>query len=260
MNVIDEKHTGGKQPRWWNTFNYLNHPFEKTLDIMLWIPFERIVEGPDGLRLTASCTSTGSITAKQVDLLIKSEEVSPVYMADMSSDEEYSMAEICLWGMQDATEIRTGVKDTFTQEEVESAMRRRSEGIDDLERFLNTLSNKGNFTDEELLMFGDMKHNDYLNSKFNRDYNLFSYENKLRNSKTAYTEITNQSLYYQQYIPIGFMVLDKNGDAVAVLVYNSPMKREIYTTDNSNNIVDVEQKDSYYSAESARLGVIRNLE
>ncbi len=259
INEVEKKITGKNQSRWWNTFNGLTHPFGVSAEIMLWIPFERFTEGPDGVQLISSCTATSSITGYQVSLLIKSGDVSPIYMAETTPDKTYSMAELCMWRIDDATEIKTTVTNSFTTDEIKASVKSRSESIDDMERFLNALSSKGNFTDDELFRFGEMGTSAYFNSKFNRDYRLSHYEDKLRNSKTTHVEVTNQKLYYQQYTPIGVIILDENGDAVAILIYNTPLQKEIYTTDFNNNIISLEQKEYDWDIERTRRFAIRNL-
>lgn len=259
INEVEKKITGKNQSRWWNTFNGLTHPLGVYAEIMMWMPFERFTDGPDGVQLISSCTATSSITGNQVSLLIKSGDVSPIYMAETTPDKVYSMAELCMWRIDDATEIKTTVTKTYTPDEIASELKSRSEGMDSMERFLNTISNKGNFTDDELYSFNQMSTNDYFNSKFNRDYRLSHYEDKLRNSKTTHVKVTNQNLYYQQYTPIGVIILDENGDAVAILIYNTPLHREIYTTDFNNSIISLEQKEYDWDIERIRRFAIRNL-
>lgn len=259
LNEIEQKLTGKNQPRWWNTINGLTYFTGVTSEVMLWMPFERFDDGPEGVRLTVSCSTKGTITGYQLSLLTKLGELSPIYMTNLIPEKSYSMAELCMRKVDDATEIKTTITDSFTSREIEDSMKSRAESIDNMERFLNTISSKGNFTDDELFTFGQMSSNDYFNSKFNRDYRLSDYEKKLRNSKTKHVEISNQKLYHQQFTPIGVILLDENDDAVAILTYNTPVKREIYTTDHSNNVISLEQKESYWSVENARKFAIRNL-
>lgn len=259
LNQLDRQLTGGSQPRWWNSFNGLTFRPRQLDDILVWIPFKRFTQGYKALRLLTNCTASDSATGEELRLLIKSGEMDPIYFTALDPNREYSIAELCLWKMDDATEISHTVSNTYSDSEIRANLESRRQSMDNHERLLNTISNRGSFTDDELFRLGEMRTSDYFDSQNTRDYLLSEYESKMRKSTTTHVEVHNQRLFYHHYQPVGVIAFDENESAVAIMIYNNPRQTEVYEADFSNDISGVEKRGPYGNRESLRIFAIRNL-
>jgi len=259
LDELDRQYTQGKQVRWWNAFNGLEYIPRQGREVLVWLPFSRFAEGPDGLSVCNLCTDSDTITGKEAQLLMKAGAVSPVYLDGLDAAETYRMAELCMWEVEDATEIYTTVTNTFSESEIRDAMKSKNESMDNHERLLNALQDRGAFTDDELHTFGQMKTSAFFDSQWNRDLTLSRYEDKLRNAKTTHTRVENQKMYHHYYRPVGILVMNQDQSVAAVLMYHERKQTEVYLMDSNKVIYESRKRGPYGDLETNRIAAIRGL-
>lgn len=260
LNQLDRRVSGGKISRWWNNmeaFDYIPYLPEP---ILLWMPFSRVVTSPQGLRLCPSCTAEDSIAGQQLQLLIKAGELAPMYMDSLDDESTYSIAELCLWTIRDATRISASQHQRYSDADIRNRTRQFEEGMDRFERFSNTVLHNESMTDSERYLCSQMKDSDYFDSQFTRQTLSLEYESSLRNRTETRVEVSDQQMYEQRYQPVGVIVLRDDGTAAAVLVYTQIRKTEVYKVNGEKIVFDIEQIGSLGNYETCRTKMSVNLE
>ncbi len=259
LNDQDRELTGGKAARWWNVYNGIEHPNVYPDDLMIWLPFKRLVEGPNGLTLCPLLSDEDTIRGKELDLLIRSGELAPVYSEALDPDAEYHIAELCQWSIRDATFVYKTVSKTYDEKEIKAAVQERNQSFNRHEEFLNTLQGKGYFTNEELFLGNQMSSSNFFNSQFLRDQLINDYRTRLENAKTTEVHVQNQEFYHQNFRPIGVIVFDSDYYIQSIQIYQNPKKPERYTMDQNKTIHKIEEAGLSGSREGDRLFALRNL-
>ena len=259
LNQLDSSLTGGGKVRWWNNFDgfHFNPYFPSQL--LLWMPFNRVTMGPDMLKLMPHCTATSTITGAELELLIKSGDVSPVYQKALEGDRVYNFAELCFWEIFDAIEIEKRTTKAYTEGEISSALEERSRRMDNFESLLNTVTGEGNFTSEEMFSFGKMQSSDYFESRNARNNLLREQEKRMRNAETTETVLKNKLFYEHRYSPVGVIAFNEDGMAEAILVYKEPRQTEVYTVTSENDIYASNVDSAFRDEETNRTYVLRSL-
>lgn len=261
LNTLDRQHTGGKIPRWWNQLDGLNFFTVLPQEVLIWMPAERLTEGPDGLTTVPICTDADDrITEAEVKLLQKAGVIRPIYVGKPDPEGQYHIAELCLWSIQDAAWVRQEQVDSFTEKEIRDAVRSRDEDFNKGEQFLNLLQNKGSFTNEELHLAGQMSTGDFFNSQFLRERHIRNYQERLRNAKTVKTSIENRTLYRQYFRPVGIILFDEKIENISyIMIYEQERPGEGYLMDANKVIHEIKKYTPGGTPEGNRISAIRNL-
>ena len=252
LNRLDRELTGGKTPRWWNAFNGLDYAGRDIDAVVLWVPFTRFEEVHEGLRLSAACTATDTLNGNLIECLVHGGEASRVYGGELDPQREYRIAELCLWRIKDATQVRRTEMRVYEDHEIPGQMKAYAERLDEMERMFNLLGRHDLSTDEEMHLMGRMSTSDFFKSQMNREYLTNSYARKLQEETYTRVEVENREIYCQEFRPMGIVVLEGER-VVQVLVYRQARPYEEYYTDQSKVIYNLDTHEVNGSHEADRL-------
>ena len=260
LNQLDQRVSGGKIPRWWNKMVGFDYVPCLPEPILLWMPFSRVATCHHGLRLCPSCTAEDTITGQELKLLIKAGEMEPMYMDPLDDDGKYSIAELCLWSIQDATQVSVSQHQRYSNAEIRNRTRQFEEGMDRFERFSNTVLHNDSMTDSERYLCSRMKDSDYFDSQFTRQTLSLEYDSHLRNQTETRVVVSDQQMYEQNYQPVGVIALRDDGTVAALLAYTQVRKVEVYKVNSEKIVFGIEQNRSRRDYTENRLLMSVNLE
>ena len=246
LNDLDKDHTGGGIKRWWNHYNGLETFPTISLDTLVYTNFTRSMPAHDGLQLGSFSITEDTITQRELDLLVKVGELSLLYLGAPEPTGNYRMSELILWEIEDATEVSRTEERDFSDREIRSALRERSQSMDSHEEFMNMLQGFGSLTNEERHLGNTMSTSSFFLSQARREENLRNYEAWMRNSTTVHVELRNQQMYYHRYQPIGIVLFTQDGRVSQLLTYTRARPQEIYLTDHTKIIFDYKEKPAAY--------------
>ncbi len=260
LNALDKRVKGETGPRWWNRFNGLvNFPRPINMNV-IYLPFKRFTKMPDGHGLSPFCTAEETIRGGELNLLIKSGQLKPLFMTGAIEEKSYTMAELCYWRVDDATEVTRHTSSLYDEKEIRDALEKKRESMDRSEKFHHMIRGGGGFTAEEQHLAGEMSTSDFFTCQAIRDSITDSLEKRMREATVTHVEIKNRRLFRHYIQPLGMILFNEDKSIFAILTNTVSSATEIYTADFNKVLYGADKWAPNGDQNMNRIFILRQLE